>query len=197
MLHPLFITAEDGFDCIMDEALADYGTELRARINDMHLQAGSPTKDVRERLWDFKASQEKLGNTKAALLANAYIIFEQYLRQGDGQGVGGFSELKAGRIIAKTVFPRSKYARKNTSRNKHNQRYWYRHRARSIITRYRYFVATGSLLPETRGKCRGTSLIHDPIVRHYCFDVIRQLGQTWSARTFRDKVSKYYTQMVI
>jgi hypothetical protein len=85
MLHPLFTTAEDGFDCIMDEALADYGTKLRARINDMHLQAGSPTKDVRERLWDFKASQEKLGNTKAALLANAYIIFQQICARTTGR----------------------------------------------------------------------------------------------------------------
>ncbi len=90
MLHPLLTTAEESFDCMMDEALADYGTELRARINDMHLQSGIPNKDVRERLRDFKASQERLGNTKAAILANAYIIFEQYLRQDDGQDVGGF-----------------------------------------------------------------------------------------------------------
>jgi hypothetical protein len=50
-------------------------------------------------------------------------------------------------------------------------------------------VATGFLLPETRGKCKGTSLIHDPTVRHYCFEVIAQLGATWSARTFRDRIS--------
>ncbi len=31
---------------------------------------------------------------------------------------------------------------------------------------------------------------HDPIVRHYyCFDISGHLGQTWSARTFRDKIS--------
>jgi hypothetical protein len=66
----------------MDETLADYSI---------------PKKDVRERLWNFKASEEKLGNTKAAILANAYIIFEQYLRHGNGKGVSGFSELKAGR----------------------------------------------------------------------------------------------------
>jgi hypothetical protein len=44
-------------------------------------------------------------------------------------------------------------------------------------------------MPEQRGKCKGTSLIHDPHVRHFCLDIITQLGQTWSARTFRDKVS--------
>ncbi len=40
-----------------------------------------------------------------------------------------------------------------------------------------------------RGKCQGTSLIHDPAVRHYCFEVIAQLGKNWSARTFRDGIS--------
>ncbi len=46
LLHPLFTTAEDSFDCSI---LADYGTELRARMNDMHLQSSIPQKDVRER----------------------------------------------------------------------------------------------------------------------------------------------------
>ena len=73
--------------------------------------------------------------------------------------------------------------------DRHNQLYWYRHRSRAIIIGYRYFVATGFLLPETRGKCKGTSLIHDPTVRHLCFEVITQLGPTWSARTFRDRIS--------
>jgi hypothetical protein len=40
-----------------------------------------------------------------------------------------------------------------------------------------------------RGKCQGTSLIHDPTVRYYCFEVIAQLGKNWSARTFRDRIS--------
>ena len=122
-------------------------------------------------------------------MGNAYIKFEEYLREGNGDSTGGFSELKAGRIIAKTVFPRGKKTRKNASQNEINKKYWYRYRARSIITGYRYLVATGCLMPEQRGKCKGTSLIHDPHVRHICFDIIARLGQTWSARTFRDKVS--------
>ncbi len=31
--------------------------------------------------------------------------------------------------------------------------------------------------------------MHDLIVRHYCFEIIGQLGTTWRARTFRDKIS--------
>jgi hypothetical protein len=112
------------------------------------------------------------------------------LREGYGDGEGGFSDLKAGRIIASTVFPRGKKTRSNAATNQTNKRYWYRYRARAIITDYRYLVATGCLMPEQRGtKCKGTSLIHDPHVRHYCFDIIANLGSTWSARTFRDKIS--------
>jgi hypothetical protein len=44
-------------------------------------------------------------------------------------------------------------------------------------------------MPEHRGKCNGTSLIHDSHVGHCCLDIIAQLGPTWSAQTFRDKVS--------
>jgi hypothetical protein len=111
------------------------------------------------------------------------------VREGNGDGTGCFSELKAGRIVAKTVFPRGKRTRKNASTNKNNREYWYRYRARDIITGFRYLVATGCLMPEQRGKCKGTSLIHDPHIRHFCFDIIAQLGPTWSARTFRDKIS--------
>ena len=102
---------------------------------------------------------------------------------------GASANLKAGRLIATAVFPRGRQTRKNASKNKVNVKYWYRYRARAIITGYRYLLATGCLMPEQRGKCKGTSLIHDPHVRHFCLDIITQLGQTWSARTFRDKVS--------
>ncbi len=111
------------------------------------------------------------------------------MREGNSDGTGCYSELKAGRIIAQTVFPRGKHTRKNASKNPINKKYWYRHRARAMITGYRYVVATGFLMPEQRGKCKGTSLIHDPQVRHFCFDIIARLGPTWSARMFRDKIS--------
>jgi hypothetical protein len=158
----------------------------------MHHTSSVHEQDVRNtRLWEFHKHQVQTKNVRGATLANAYILLEQYLRNGNGDGKGGFSLLKAGRTVAKTVFPRSQHTRKNASRNRHNQLYWYRHRSRAIIIGYRYFVATGFLLPETRGKCKciGTSLIHDPTVRHYCFEVIAQVGATWSARTFRDRIS--------
>jgi hypothetical protein len=53
-------------------------------------------------------------------MGNAYIKFEEYLREGNGDSTGGFSELKAGRIIAQTVFPRGKQTRKNVSENQKN-----------------------------------------------------------------------------
>jgi hypothetical protein len=40
----------------------------------------------------------------------------------------------------------------------------------------------------------GHLLIHDPVVRHYCFEGISQLGNSWSARTFRDRS---YTNLAI
>jgi hypothetical protein len=111
---------------------------------------------VRTRLHDFKVSQEKTANVKGAILANTFFKFEEYVRLGDGDGKGGYSELKAGRIIAKTMFTREsgKVARKNVSRNRINRKYWYRYRSRSIITGFRYFVATGCLLqkPEENAK---------------------------------------------
>jgi hypothetical protein len=53
------------------------------------------------------------------ILGNAYIKLEEYLREGNGEDKdkGGFSELKAGRIIATTIFPRGKQTRKNASTN--------------------------------------------------------------------------------
>ncbi len=188
-IAPLVNIDEEAIDVILDEALAGFHTILNTGVDGMHQQMGLATKSVRERLWEFKANQERLLNPKGIIISNAYIKFEEYLREGNGDSTRGFSELKAGRIIAQTVFPRGKKTRKNASQNAINKKYWYRYRARSIITGYRYLVATGCLMPEQRGKCKGTSLIHDPHVRHICFSIISRLGQTWSARTFRDKVS--------
>jgi hypothetical protein len=188
-IEPLVNIDDEAIDVIIDEALAGFHTTLNTGVDSMHQLMGLATKSVRERLWEFKENQERLLNPKGIIMGNAYIKFEEYLREGNGDSTGGFSELKAGRIIAKTVFPRGKKTRKNASQNEINKKYWYRYRARSIITGYRYLVATGCLMPEQRGKCKGTSLIHDPHVRHICFAIIARLGQTWSARTFRDKVS--------
>jgi hypothetical protein len=131
---------------------------------------------------DFKVSQEKTANVKGAILAaNTFLKFEGY-------------ELKAGRIIAKTMLTRDsgKVARKNVSQNRINRKYRYRYRSRSIIAGFQYFVATGCLLPETREKCQGKSLIHIPNMKHYCLEITGQLGATWSARTFRDKMFRLF-----
>ena len=128
---------------------------------------------------------------KGGVLANAHLKFEEYLRVGNGDSKGSFSELKAGRTVAVNMFTRisGRVPRTNLAQNRRNQNYWYRYRSRSLITGYRYFVATGCLLPESRGKCQGKSLIRNPNVKHYCVEIIGQLGATWSARTFRDRIS--------
>jgi hypothetical protein len=118
----------------LDEALADYGTDLIARDHPNDENSAVSKHDVRTRLHDFKVSQEKTANVKGAILANTFLKFEEYVRLGDGDGKGGYSELKAGRIIAKTMFTRDsgKVARKNVSQNRINRKYWYRYRARSM-----------------------------------------------------------------
>jgi hypothetical protein len=113
MFKPLLPEIEESLDSILDEALTDFGTELNAKVNDMHQISRANEKDVRMRLWDFNRHQTQTNNVRGATLANAYIMFEQYLREGDGTGKGGFSELKAGRTVAKTVFPRPKQTRTN------------------------------------------------------------------------------------
>jgi hypothetical protein len=190
-LEPLLSQPQATVEEILDEALAIYGTDLIAQRNDIGPNSGSVIKDVRSRLFEYKENQEKTGNAKGAVLANVYLKFEEYLRLGgvDSSHPRGFSELKAGRLVAKTMFPRAKLTRKNASQNRLTQRYWYRYHSRSVITGYRYFLATGCLLPETRGKCKGNSLIHNPNVKRYCLEIIGELGKTWSARTFRDKIS--------
>ncbi len=183
--------AEESFEKILDEALDEYGTDLLARADHMDPTSGGCVKDVRTRLFDLKLSQEKTGNVKGGVLTNAYLKFEEYLRVGNGDGKGSFSEFKAGRTVAVNMFMRisGRVSRTNLAQNRRNQIYWYRYRSRLLITGYRYFVATGCLLPESRGKCQGKSLIHNPNVKHYCLEIIGQLGATWSARTFRDRIS--------
>jgi hypothetical protein len=98
-LVPLVTNVDDNFDDILDEALAEYHTQLNARVDDMHRELAVDTKPVRERLWDFKDSQVRLGSAKGIILGNVYIKFEEYLREGNGDNKGGFSELKAGSFI--------------------------------------------------------------------------------------------------
>jgi hypothetical protein len=127
-IEPLLPQAEETIDAILNEALAVYGTDLLARVKDINPNSGTVIKDVHSRLHEFKESQEKTGNAKGSILANVYLKFEEYLRLGDvdGKHKRGCSELKAGRLVAKTMFPRAKLTRKNAAQNRLTQRYWYR-----------------------------------------------------------------------
>jgi hypothetical protein len=51
---PLVTNVDDNIDEILDEALAEYHTQLNARVDDMHRELAVDTKPVREQLWDFK-----------------------------------------------------------------------------------------------------------------------------------------------
>jgi hypothetical protein len=131
----------------------------------------------------------KANHGAAAILIQAYLKYEEHLRQGK-------SDLTAGRLVAQNFY--TKETRANASKKKHTQRYWYRYRARALIVGYHYFLTTGKMLPETRGRCKGKSLIHDPVVKRWCMDIIRNLPKSWSARTFRDKVSqKLYLEGIL
>ncbi len=113
----------------------------------------------------------------------AYLKYEEHLRNGK-------SDLIAGRLVAQNLY--SKETRSNASNNNHTRLYWYRYRARALIVGYRYFLTTGKMLPENRGRCKGTSLTHDPVVQCWCREIIGDLPKAWSARTFRDKVSEKF-----
>jgi hypothetical protein len=141
-----------------------------------------PVLDIRARLLAFAKDSLRTENSAAYLVAHAYMKFEELRR-------GGKSELQAGRLIATHFYVREKSRRKNAATNEHNRKQWYRYRSRSIIMGYRYFAATGTLLPERRGRGKGLSHIHDPLVRLWCYELIGRLGKVWSARTFRDKIS--------
>jgi hypothetical protein len=105
--------------CMLDEALGRYHTQMNARVDDMLAQPEVEVKSVREKIWAFKESQMRLGDAKGIIVGNVYIKFEEYLREGYGDGKGAFSALKAERIIAKTVFPLGTHTRKNVSKKSH------------------------------------------------------------------------------
>jgi hypothetical protein len=128
----------------------------------------------------------KTNNAAMAILLQAYLKFEEYLRDGK-------SDLTAGRLVAKNFYTRE--TRANAAQNKNRQPYWYRYRARALIVGFRYFMTTGKLLSEQRGRCKGKSLIHEPVVKRWCAEIISAMSHAWSARTFRDKVSiKLFTE---
>ncbi len=111
--------------------------------------------------------------------AHAFRMFESYIREE------GMSELQAGRYVAETCHGDQRNERSNAS----SGRQWYRHRARAIIVGYRYFIATGALLFDRRGKCKGKSHIYDPVVQAWCRESLAEFPNYFSARTFRDKIS--------
>ena len=136
---------------------------------------------IREHLKIFQLEMLKTNHGEAAILLQAYLKYEEHLRHG-------CSDLTAGRRVAQNFY--TKDTRANAAKNKHTQCYWYRYRARALIVGYRYFVTTGKMLPETRDRCQGKSLVHDPVVKRWCMEIISALSKSWSARTFRDIVSK-------
>ncbi len=117
----------------------------------------------------------------AAILLQAYLKFEEHIRNGK-------SDLTAGRLVSQIFY--SKESRSNASNSHHTRLYWYRYRSRALIVGYRYFLTTGQVLPENRGRCKGKSLIHDPVVKRWCTEIIADMPKAWSARTFRDKISE-------
>ena len=144
---------------------------------------------ARERLQLLQKEMIKTKNVAMAILLQAYLKFEEYLREGK-------SDLTAGRLVAKTFYTRE--TRENAAQSKHAQSYWYRYRARALIVGFRYFMTTGKLMGERRGRCKGKSLIHDPVVKCWCAEIISGMPNAWSARTFRDKVSiKLFTEGLI
>ncbi len=106
----------------------------------------------------------KTNHGAVAILIQAYLKHEEQLRDGK-------SDLTAGRLVALNFY--TKETRANASKDKHTQcYYWYRYRARALIVGYRYFLTTGKMLPETRGRCKGKSRVHDSVVKRWCMDII-------------------------
>jgi hypothetical protein len=164
----------DGIDAALSLEVTEYDSfqsqlEVCDKVHDSNIRA---------RLWTFRDQMLAKNDAQAFLTVNAYIKYEEYLRAGR-------SQLQAGRMVATMYFSRERRPRKNACCNPTGMKYWYRRRARAVIVGYRYFDCTNSLLPETRGRCRGKSHIHDPVVQQMCRVVIHRLGTTWSARTFR------------
>jgi hypothetical protein len=189
---PALLPQEDTIDIadnaigLVDDALAEGDPELDAAVRDavcvVCAESGTSAPGIRQRLHAHMDNMKTTKNPEGYLKANAYAKYEEHVRSGK-------SDLQAGRLVAEQFYVRERKARVNASTNEHNQKYWYRHRSRAIIIGYRFFKATGQILPERRGACKGKSHIHDPDVQRWCRTIIGGLGKTWSARTFRDKVS--------
>jgi hypothetical protein len=125
-------------------------------------------------------SRKGVNMAKSHQHANAFRQFESCIR------VDGMPELQAGRFVAETCYGDQRDGRSNASSH---AKQWYRYRSRALIVGYRYFIATGTLLLDRRGKCKGESHIYDPVVKAWCRDIIAEFPNYFSARTFRDKVS--------
>ena len=170
---------------IEDDALLSTNEELDAAIHEANndtVSNISATASHRDRVQHLKKCLEaQADNTsKRYLLACAYAKFEECIRHGR-------TELQAGKFVAVNFFTNE---RDNRLNGRKSGTQWYRYRARALIVGYRYFIATGTLMPESRGKCGGKSLIHDPGIQNLCKETIAQdLPLSWSARQFRDKIS--------
>jgi hypothetical protein len=180
----LFGTEDEGDS---DVLLMDDDFELEAAVREALTgresdgAAPAVVLSMRKRLQLMADNMQAKGNCRGYLTVNAFSKYEELLRAGN-------SHLQAGRLVATQFYVREREPRVNASKNEHNRKYWYRWRARHIICGYHYFAATGELLPETRGRSKGKSHIHDPAVQQMCRRVISSLGKTWSARTFRDRL---------
>jgi hypothetical protein len=96
------------------------------------------------------------------------------------------SELQAGKYVVEHFYGDERDQRKNGNSTGYQ---WHRYRARALIVGFRYFVATGTLLIDRRGLCKGKSHVFDPVVQAWCREIIAEFPGYFSARTFRDKIS--------
>ena len=164
---------EDERDHDDDILLMDDDLELEAAVREAlagSATAGvSPTEvvSIRERLHLMADNMKAKGNCRGYLTVNACSKYEELIR-------GGKSHLQAGCLVATQFYIREREPRVNASKNEHNRKCWYRWRARHIICGYHYFAATGELLPETRGRSKGKSHIHDPAVQQMCRRVMSE-----------------------
>jgi hypothetical protein len=154
-----------------DDALLTINEELDSAIHDSNedmVGTTSTSATHRDRVKHLKKCLEAQldNNSKRYLLACAYAKFEECIRHGK-------TELQAGRFVAENLFTDERDNRINGRKSGHQ---WYRYRPRSLIVVYRHFIATGTLMPESRGKCGEKSLIHDPGVQNLCRETIGQIN---------------------
>ena len=139
--------------------------------------------DVRERLDKEEDAAINRGSAKAAILLRALKRYDEILSKGE------VSIYQAARIVVNNFYILNRKDRKNA--NPQGRKRWYRYRQRWIIKQYNHFAIHNSLLEDRRGRAPGKSLIHDEDVKAICRDVISNFPKTgWSARQFRDEVSK-------